>query len=261
MENGDKTLSLGEIFKIIFKRIWWVIGITLVFTVVFSSLIEFVYNRQAEYYSISYGLNYPDISGGNYPDGTKFRVSSLVSLDTLNRVKENGNGKFDSVNLEKMVGEDDISIKEITEITLPSSLAEITAAFTERRFTITMSAKYFKSSSQAVDFIRSVANCPVDYVNGIAHSDYNSNLDAYEQADTYESKINFLSAQSEYLQHLYKTLISTSSADYKVNNKTLNTYFLEVSSIFNQDTADALKEEAAANHFVVDAEGYLKTLS
>lgn len=261
MENDDKTLSLGEIFKIIFKRKWWVLCITLIFTVAFSTLIEFVYNRQAEYYSISYGINYPDISSGNYPDGTNFRVSSLVSLDTLNSVKENGGGKFDSVNLQKMVDEDDISIKEITEITLPSSLADITTAFTERRFTITMSAKYFKDSSQAVDFIRSVAKYPVDYVNGIAQSDYNSNLDAYEQADTYESKINFLSAQSEYLQHLYAALISNSSADYKVNNKTLNTYLLEVSSIFNKDTADALKDEALANHFVVDAEGYLKTLA
>lgn len=261
MENEEKTVSLGEIFKVIFGKAWLLVGITVIFTLVFSLLVEFVYNREFQYYSVSYTLYYPGISSGNYPDGTTFRVANLVSLDTLNAVKSGAEGRFDSVDLQKMKEEDDITVRETTELNLSSAFTDYTSAFTERRFTITMSGKYFRDSEQAVDFIRAVAKYPVDYVNAIAQSDYTSNLKAYEEAETYESKISFLSAQSEYLQSLYTGLIATSSGDYKVNNKSLNTYLMEVSNIFSADTAKALLDEAAAEHFVVDAESYLKTLS
>ena len=91
VENG---LTVGDVFKIIFKRIWWVLGATLVCLAVLLMITELWYNKREQYYLISYDIVYPDIASGKYPDGSDLIVSDSISHETLTDIK---NGVYSRV--------------------------------------------------------------------------------------------------------------------------------------------------------------------
>ena len=82
----EKGISIGEIFKVIFKRIWWLVAATAAVMIVFVCVVQFWYNPNKQSYSASFVIRLP--SDNAYPDGTTLRMSDSVLLENLQIIKD-----------------------------------------------------------------------------------------------------------------------------------------------------------------------------
>jgi hypothetical protein len=244
-ENG---VSIGEIFKVIFKRVWWVVGITAAFIIIFVLAVQFVYNPSKRTYNISYNFTYPNSTSGQYPDGTTFRLSDMTTVSTLQEiVKENGD-KYSDIDISEMVTNDDITITVATD--------DDTG---ETYYSFEVKASYFKNSTQAKNFIRDVIEHPVKKINSmIAQLKYDSNLSDFAEAKTYSDKLSYLKKQRDYLLNLYDDLINLYTQYYVVdeNENTLNDYRIALSKIFDEEDQTAAQNTVTQKYLVIDTERY-----
>lgn len=270
MEEEEKGISIGEIFKIIFKRIWWVVAVTAAVMIAFVCVVQFWYNANEQSYSASFDIRLPSYKENpdgtiseEYPDGTVLKVSDSVLLENLQLIKNETfvaesqrTGKFSNIDIEKMVNEDDVEfsreIKAMEDETY------------EYNYTVKISKKYFKNSTQAVDFVKSVAEFSVNNAKRIVNSmNYSERLARYDRYPTYEEKIEALIEQKEYLVETYKDLKELYSGEYVpagLNSaKSLDDYILDLTDVFDLRQQEAVQSTVNANYYVYDTETYLKT--
>lgn len=259
-KREDEGISLIELIHIIFRRKWILFGVTLgifVLAIVFSSV---VLNRNKEYYSVTFSLEYPESSNYKYPDGTSFNYRKIISYDNLVFAKES-NQKYKNIDIDTMYEKNAIQIAELTKTvngnTIPSG-----------EYTLAAKARYFNSKDVAKDFLSELTNVPIVKVNEImANMDYDSNLSNYNNSTVYESQIDYLVAQRDFIINGYNNLIDyysnglmvTSIKDDNNKTKTLKEYLSEVEIYFDNNKIDSLKSELDANGYVKDA-SYLETI-
>lgn len=201
VENG---LTVGDVFKIIFKRIWWVLGATLVCLAVLLMITELWYNKREQYYSISYDIVYPDIASGKYPDGSDLIVSDSISHETLTDIKNGVYSKenpdeFKNIDVDNMYSNDGISVSD--------KVVKGDGGNVKVSCTLTVKAKYFGSVTQARTFLRTVAEYPVNRVkSAMTEKDHVAHLTGYNDAPTYDEKISALTSQKNYLESEYTKL-------------------------------------------------------
>ena len=80
MDNEEKGISIVEVFRLLYKRIWWVVASVIIFAALVSVIVQFWYNRQTQTYTVNYTIDFPGMSSGVYPDGTPVRYGSSVRL-------------------------------------------------------------------------------------------------------------------------------------------------------------------------------------
>ena len=94
MENEESIITIGDIFRMIRKRIWAVAAVTVAFGILFFCLVQFWYNGNHQNYQMSYYISFPGLTAGpsqsTYPDGTAFRAEDTISLEILSQIKEQG---------------------------------------------------------------------------------------------------------------------------------------------------------------------------
>lgn len=242
----EQGLTIGEIFKVIFKRVWWVIGVTAAALIVAVLLIQLIYNKGKVEYSVSYELVYPGSESNLYPDGTEFALSDIVSFATLESIQASDEEKFGSIDIKSMAAEDDISITKVTDDASGGTY-----------FKIDVLAKYFKSNEQAADFLRALAENPVVKINAmVGDAEYQFNLTAYDLAKTYEDKIAYLSAQKTYILSMYDELIGKNSEYlyYEVNGSSLSNYRLGAEAAYTDQDYQAIVNDLKVNQYVYDGE-------
>lgn len=259
-KREDEGISLIELIHIIFIRKWILLGVTLgifILSIVFSSVIL---NKKKEYYSVTFSLEYPESSNYKYPDGTSFNYRKIISYDNLIHTSES-NQKFKNIDIDSLYEKNAIQIAELTKTvngnTVPSG-----------EYTLAAKAKYFNSRDVAKEFLRDLTNVPIVKVNEIiANMDYDSNLSNYSNSTVYESQIDYLVAQRDFIINGYNNLINYFSSGLMVasikddNNKTktLKEYLSEVEIYFDNNKIDSLKSELDANGYVKDS-SYLETI-
>ena len=140
MDYEERSISLSELVKIIFKRVWWVVGVTLAVMLVFIFAVQFWLNRQNQTYTVNYTLEFPGIEDSAYPDGSTVRFSSVVSRSTLEEIVA-ANPSLSGIDVGAMVDSDDI---EFTQSVVPADSSASGVA--ERHFTITVAVRYFTST-------------------------------------------------------------------------------------------------------------------
>ncbi|MDE6075590.1 MAG: hypothetical protein K2G26_04055, partial [Clostridia bacterium] len=154
----DNGLTFMDILKVIFKRIWWVLGATAACLLIVVLVTQLWYNKREQYFSVNYEIVYPDSASGKYPDGSDLLASDAISLSTLTQIRDGAYSsaenaeEFKNIDVEKMLSEDGISIAEEVTQTAGGGI--------KRTYNLTVSAKYFSSDAQAVAFIRTVAVYP-----------------------------------------------------------------------------------------------------
>lgn len=256
MENEENVISIGEIFKVIFRRVWWVVGVTAAFLLIFVIVVQFWYNKNQQTYSLSYEMFFPGMSEGYYPDGTKYRLSDVTNTDTLVEIRSS-NENFSDINVEEMADKDEINIAEMA-VSAEDSATGVAQSY----ITLTVSAKYFSDSDQAAAFIRAVAAYPVKHalevVETLSHDD---NLKIYSAAytDTFEKKISLLADQRSYILSTYDNMMSSvtlNGSAYVVNGKTLAEYRAEAAAIFDSDDQSEVNYQLDNNHYVLDYESF-----
>ena len=243
----ERGLSFGEILKIIFKRVWWLLGATALCLIAVVLITQLWYNKKVQYFSVSYELVYPDSESGRYPDNSYLLAADCISFGTLNDIK---NGKyspdnpeeFKSIDVDKMLKKDGISISETVTRTADDGI--------KRTYTLTVIADYFSSNTQAANFLRTVASYPVYRVNEIiASNEYGKYFSIFDKAETYADKIDALLRQKQYLEEKYNSFVIYGS-EVEANSAALH-------NIFTETQRQSLEASLTANYYVVNAEEYL----
>lgn len=257
-------ITLGEICRIIFRRVWWVIGVTAAFLLITVLLVQFWYNPNNRQYTVSYNIRFPDSSSGLYPDGTPLRMTDSVLLGSLTEIKsgtysegEENAPDFSDIDIEDMVENDAISLTAVTTEASDSGEAGWSG------YRLTVSYKYFKDSAQAVAFIKKIAEYPIDKAQYIVENAlYNYNLTQYDVGTTYEAKIAALINQKNYVMSIYDFIKNNYGETYRplgVSDKTITDYINEASAIFDSRIQSAYYNTVTANYYVWDTETYKLT--
>lgn len=255
-------ITLGEICKIIFKRVWWVIGVTAAFILITVLLVQFWYNPTHRQYSVSYNVRFPNSDSGQYPDGTALLIRDSVLLSSLKDVKEGTYSDdedyydFSNVNIEEMLDNDGISIS-------PISIKEGEDEKGWSDYRLTVSAEYFNSKEQAVAFIKAVAEYPVNKAKYIVNNSiYDYYLTQYNLGSTYEAKIDSLVNQKNYVLSIYEFIKSTYGESYRplgVGDKTITDYINEATAVFDSRIQSSYYNIVTANYYVWDTDTYERT--
>ena len=103
----ERGITFGDIAKMIKKRVWWVVAVTLIVTIVATCLTAFVFNKGKDDYSLSFRLEYPNSENMMYPNGDAFNYETIIYADNLLAAK-NSDKKFSSIDTEKLASNIDI---------------------------------------------------------------------------------------------------------------------------------------------------------
>jgi len=240
--NEEKGISFFDILHIIKKNLWWVLGVTLVITVVGTLLFYFVYNKSKETYSYGFEIHSDAIVEEKYPDGSIFRYEDLISYDSLKTIVES-NDEFKSIDYKDMLENDKISISTYTEETTTNSKTDPVSYKV-----ITVYAKYFDSKLQASDFMKAIVNAPVEKANQLTNNlKYDSNLDAFDTCiSSYENKIAYLKAQRDFIIEQYNSLSEVFDSKFLVQSTTLGDNSGKTIAYYQNEIKNAYTDEGHA---------------
>ena len=221
MENYEEEgISLGQIFKVIFRRwklLLFITGIIFVFGLLGSQLI---YNKLKTNYSTEVDYSVANVNGGTYIDNSKFNYRDLIKLSNLEEIKNN-KSEYSNIDVKKMSDDENISIVRNAKDNNENS--QVT-------FTLTVSGKYFKNATQAKDFMFDVLNqTVVNTIDIVSNSAHDANLKAYKESTDYDSAIYYLEEQVYYLVSQYDKYVSLYgdvNAKSGTNDAKLSVYLL-----------------------------------
>lgn len=251
-EKEEEGITLGELFKVIFKRVWILVAVTLAVAVIAIVAVALFINVNKKEYRLDYTLEFPGYENLRYPDGTAFRQQDLISLQTLNAIKT-ADEDFASIDTEKMAEQNDITI--VSETTDSSGTRR-----TSGKYTITVKASYFSSEETATAFLKKIASIPVDYIQAVTeNANYDFNLTAYGAVGIYETKIDYLAAQREYLKDKYSELIEKYGESYRYEGRSISDYAYAAALQFTDTAESDLRTDLELHGYVFDEETYQKT--
>ena len=253
----ESGITFGEICHLVKKRIWWILGISVIVALVASLLFGFVINRGKNDYSVTFMVEFPGVSDRQYPDGTTFNHASMVYAAQLEAAKAS-NESFANIDIDGMSSNGGISIS--AETTGENNTTVYTGVYT-----ITVSSAYFESADQASDFLRAVLDQTIATVNAkISGMDFTAGLSGYESLTTYEDRLNVLKAQQTYLLARYAAVTGNTQSDSDTTTQTQPTatygsFVYEGKSISAlyadaqraSNTLALLESEYAANRYVL----------
>ena len=223
MQEG---ISLGELWKARRKRIWLILGLSVLFTAVVIVMFVFWLNPRSATYRLEFTVSFPDSVSMKYPDGTPFYYQDMISLSSLEEVQKS-DSRFSAIDVTEMTEKDAISISE-------SRQDDGTALYT-----LSVQQCYFSGRSLATSFLRAIANVPVELAKSKAgNATYLLDRTVFESA-ALEGRIELLAAQKTSLLAQYDQWIAFYRENYIVEGKTLLNRRAEVSVIFDE----ALKTE------------------
>ena len=206
-EQEKEGISIGDICK----RIWHAkitLGVTFVVTTVVCALgIHYLYSKPQQVYTSSITYNFRGAEEGMYPDGTRFDSQTITSSDTINQVKDSKE-EFSSIDVDKMIENNDITIQQRTATTYNEAGEEITS-LVPNNFTLTVPSSYFDNDNQARDFIKALLETPNDIADSLYDRvAYDQNITLATAASSYEGEISYLINQRDYIYSEYNSLIS-----------------------------------------------------
>lgn len=252
----DEGISLVELFRIIFKRKWILLGVTAFIFILSILCSKFIIDRNKEYYTVTFSLDYPENSNFKYPDGTNFNYRKIISFDNLINTKAL-NHAFKNIDIDSLYDTNSIKITEVTKNDVPTG-----------EYIIGAKAKYFSSFKVAKNFFIELTSLPINKVNTIiSQMDYDSNLSNYNKSIVYDSQINYLIAQKDFIDNGYNKLINyyssglmiSSLKDAEGKTKTIREYYADFQIYFENNKIDSLKSELEVNAYVKD-DSYLETI-
>ena len=234
----ESGITFGEICHLIKKRIWWILGISVIVALVASLLVALVFNRGKNDYSLTFRVEFPGVSEAQYPDGTQFNYASMVYASQLEAAKASDEA-FKNINIAAMGSNGGIRIE--AETTTGANNATVLTGV----YTVTASSAYFESADQASAFIRAVLGQTIATVNAkIEGLDFTAALSGYEDLTTYSAygdRLAALRMQQNYLLERYAAVtgITQESDTNTVQNNPTYGWF-----VYNGKAISALYAEA-----------------
>ncbi|MDE6945607.1 MAG: hypothetical protein K2P14_00280 [Anaeroplasmataceae bacterium] len=258
MEEREDGISLGEIFHVIFKKKWLLLGITIAFMLIFVVIVEAFYNPGKEEYQANFEIRYPNQETNRYPDGSEFLYKEFISIENL-ELAQKKDTSFSAIDISKMRYKNDISITEIE--TVINNVPVKTGVYE-----IKILKSYFENETQAIKFFQALINVPVDKVLQASKDlDYNYNLLQFSGAGDYISQINYLDAQKNMILENYNKLIDTYSNNYMITmadgtTKKMSAAMGDVSNYFSTNSLSALRVEVEQYGLMKENSDYKKEI-
>ena len=216
----ESGITFGEICHLVKKRIWWILGISVIVALVASLLFGFVINRGKNDYSVTFMVEFPGVSDRQYPDGTTFNHASMVYAAQLEAAKAS-NESFANIDIDGMSSNGGISISAET-----TTGANNTTVYTGV-YTITVSSAYFDSADQASDFLRAVLDQTIATVNAkISGMDFTARLSGYDSLNGYTAygdRLAILCRQQDYILERYAAVTGDTQSDSDTTTQTQTT--------------------------------------
>ena len=235
-ERSESGITLGEICRIILKKIWIVLGSAVLVTLVAALLFAFLINPMRSSYEMEFRIVYPGSTDLKYPDGSPFYYQDMITEEYLAAAKASDE-RFTSVDIEKMLekGHIEISLINKTNNTNVTPTEHVVAA----QYLISVRVSYFANKQVATDFIRALARIPEKRVNNIASSaDYTLDESVFENA-SFSVKLDLLAAQKQNITAQYEAWSTLIGSSYRIQigetSKTLFSYASEARSAFDEE--------------------------
>lgn len=227
--EAESGLSLRDVFRIIGKKIWFVLGATVIVTLAAVLVFMFAINPAKQSRSMSFRIDYPMSDEGKYPDGSMFNYRDIVSREVIERAKNDPAYKDELAEIDV----DKILKKEGITISATPTSDEPDAPYI---YTVTLKSAYFGGVS-AEDFISALSSAFVSFVEGKAEAlNYKLEEDIFNSS-SYEDQLRLLTDQKAVIIQRYDELIKEYSAGHVVNGKSIGSYRMEVSTML----ADTVK--------------------
>lgn len=215
----ESGITFGEICHLVKKRIWWILGISVIVALVASLLFGFVINRGKNDYSVTFMVEFPGVSDRQYPDGTTFNHASMVYAAQFEAAKAS-NESFANIDIDGMSSNGGISIS--AETTGENNTTVYTGVYT-----ITVSSAYFDSADQASDFLRAVLDQTIATVNAkISGMDFTAGLSGYDSLNSYAAygdRLAILRRQQDYILERYAAVTGDTQSDSDTTTQTQTT--------------------------------------
>lgn len=196
--SEQKPVTFGKVCKVALKRwkLFLIVGV--VATAACTVGITFGLNKAIGRYEANFTYNSSDLKSGLYCDGSYFYYAKMCSKENLENVKAS-DPDFASIDIDKMVRKSGISVSE--------TITPLTTTKNAYSYTVSAKVKYFANKDQAKKFIDAVVSYPLDVDRSVAvASSFDTNLDLYDVADTYEEQLAYLEGQANTLDGYYLSL-------------------------------------------------------
>lgn len=234
---------------------WWILGFSVVGAVAGYLGTRFLLNNMRE--SVSSTFSYQNIAltsdgrgGGTFVDGTRFDYASLVSLATLNEVK-NSDTKYGAIDLAALSNSISISIESYED---PQTNA--TVYVTPNKFTITAKLAPFKDQALARSFVGDI----IETVNvkaqaAVNQHEINTSLPESFSVLSFADQISLLATQRATIRSEIDALVTTFTANGVVDAsgtllRTVSTNFEYAFDYLGIDYFDYLKDSLDVNFWV-----------
>lgn len=234
-EEKTEGVTMGDVFRIIKRRIWYILGATVLFTVVMVLILEFFINPMLSTYSMDFRLAFPAGSEDVYPDGSPFFYQDIVSREFLTDAK-NSSPSLSGVDADKMFRNGDVIIEAET-------ITEEGVTTYTGTYTITVEGSYFKNDDQAEDFIKALANAPIASMRESAKEvDYTFDSETIKNLP-FEERLSQLADKKAELLGVYDNWVNVYSETYLVRYSDENGTVVRKLKDF-RDSAAALFSES-----------------
>lgn len=235
MEENNGT-TLGDILKPILKVKWLVLIITAVITLVGTLIINFAYNPTDTYYSMDFSLLLPEDDGNviyTYPDGKKMHFADIVAADALAEVKQSDPNKFKDIDVSKIIDKSAIGIaRNVTVRNSENAVPEVT-------YTITLKSQFVKDYNIARQYLTELASRPIKYLSSLETNHF-VYYDLSEKADDYESELELLESQLDYVISEFEKLSETYGENFKADGKSITAHLNEIIAYKDKDRLGSL---------------------
>lgn len=233
-ELESRGISIQEIWRVIKKKIWLILLLSLAAALAAVVLFSYWINPRSADYKLEFELIYPDAASQKYPDGTIFYYQDIISMESLAAAKES-NARFAELDVSAMGREDLISIAKNEET---------------GTYTISARQSYFEDRAQATAFLRALAQLPIERVKTKAAAlDFSLSKSVFDGVQ-FEDKLTLLSDQKAEILARYDVWIAQYSGDYIASGKALKNYRTEASVVLGDVIFEELKEELSRYGYV-----------
>lgn len=252
-EEREDGFTISDIFRVIGKRIIWILSISVVVALIVGLVVQFAINPGKREYEMTFMLEYPGDEDLKYPDGvTDFRYESMIYAENLDAVKKS-KPEYSNIDTTKMTAKRAISIEQ-------ASRGEGEFQQDLGIYTVKVRGSYFKDSEQAAAFLRDVFQNSLNKVTAmVLNMDFGSTLATYSSLPNYTARIEVLEAQQNYLLDVYDKYKDFNRFIYKDgqgHEKSLSTFRAECSVALEGGNAEALhlstlKKDLANNRYLL----------
>lgn len=217
VKGEESGVSIREIFSIIGKKIWYVLGGALAVTLAAILVFMFAINPAKQRESMSFTIVYPMSDEGKYPDGSMFNYRDIVSRSVVQKTVERDE-KFSGIDLNKLFKYEGIAIAA------EKMSSDENAPYL---YTVSLKRSYF-NGVKAEEFIEALTEEFTAFVENKANSlNYEIDESTFVSA-SYKDQLRILDEEKEALTTQYDIWIKEYSAGHVVQGKSLNDYRTEV---------------------------------